>query len=215
MRPLIYLIRHGEIDTATPRRFLGQTDLALNENGVRQALALGEHLHTIPFTGVFSSPLQRAVHTAVLVSGRPMHEISLTAAFKEIDLGAWEGLSVAEVQDRFPGAYEKRGQDLEHFRPPGGESFGDLAARTVPALLELAERGDGPLLIVAHAGVNRVILSRLLHRPLQRLLEIPQDTCAVNVLRPGLHGWEVAALNLRNLFLPIHPISTTQQGDTR
>lgn len=197
MQSLIVLLRHGEIDTSIPRRFLGQTDLPLNEAGIRQAHRLGKYLQTIPFTRIFSSPLQRALHTATLVSGRPIEEIKRVDGFREIDLGEWEGLTVAEVQARFPGSYEQRGRDLEHFRPEGGESFGDLAARACPALSALAEHPIGPLLIVAHAGVNRVMLSRFLCRPLQALLAIPQDYCALNLLRSDNQGLKVAALNLR------------------
>lgn len=197
MEQLICLLRHGAIDRSTPRRFLGQTDLGLNDHGLRQARALGEQLRTIPFRHVCSSPLQRAVQTAALVSGRDPAAIEALEAFKEINLGAWEGLTVAEVCARFPGAYDRRGLDLENFRPTGGESFGDLAGRCLPALLALAAKGPGPVLIVAHAGVNRVLLSRLLHRPLQRLLEIPQHYCGVNLLVRTAGALRVAACNLQ------------------
>jgi len=196
MQGLIYLLRHAEIDKAVPRRFLGRTDLPLNASGIRQATALGEHLHQIPFARIIASPLKRAVHTAALVSGRPVEAIEVIDALFEIDLGAWEGRTVAEIEHSFPGAYEQRGQDLEHYRPLDGESFGDLAARACPALLDLAAHSSEPLLIVAHAGVNRVLLSRLLNRPLQCLLEIPQDYGAVNILRTGALGVEVAAINV-------------------
>jgi probable phosphoglycerate mutase len=193
MQSLIYLLRHGEIDKPTPWRFLGQTDLPLNASGVRQALALRQQFKNIPFCQIFTSPLQRAVQTAALVSGRPPASLHLIEAFKEIDLGAWEGLTVDEVQTRFPGAYEQRGRDLEHFRPQGGESFSDLAGRCFPALLDLAKQYPGPLLIVAHAGVNRVLLSRLCHLPLQQLLEIPQEYCAINILRQSPQGLQLEA----------------------
>jgi probable phosphoglycerate mutase len=199
MQSLIYLIRHGEIDKPSPRRFLGQNNLPLNAYGIKQAKTLGEQLQGIPFTRVFTSPLQRAVHTAALVSGRPNDALHRVDAFKEIDLGAWEGLSVAEVKDRFPGAYEQRGRDLEHFRPENGESFSDLAARCYPALLELATTCPGPLLVVGHAGVNRVLLSRMRNQPLQQLLDIPQDYCAVNILRWGAQQWNVEAINLHTV----------------
>jgi len=210
MRPLIYLLRHGEVDKGVPRRFLGRTDLGLNDNGIRQARALGERLRTIPFAGVIASPLRRAVETAALVSGRPVAAVEVMAALAEIDLGAWEGHTVAEVRQRFPGAYERRGQDLEHYRPEGGESFADLAARVCPVVFALAARAPGPLLVVAHAGVNRVVLSRLLRRPLQNLLAIPQDYGAVNILRTGTQGVEVAAINLgdRDSWPPEQPMKT-------
>ena len=211
MDHLIFLLRHGAIDNPPPRRFLGRTDLPLNADGVRQARDLGRWLGAIPFRRVCASPLSRAVETAALVSGRPAAAIERVETLVEIDLGAWEGLSLAEVQVRFPGEYEQRGQDLAAYRTPGGESFSEVADRACPALADLARDMPGPLLVVAHMGVNRAVLSRLLGRPLALLLDLPQAYAAVNVLCAGPQGLEVAAVNLRGESLPI-PLSM-QQGD--
>ena len=211
MCALIVLARHGEIDKHVPRRFLGQTDLPLNPRGIAQAMRLGRHFAGISFDRVCASPLQRAVQTAALISGRPAPTVETIEAFREIALGAWEGLTVAEVQQRFPGEYERRGQQLEHVRPSGGESFGDLAARCCPALLALARQASGTLLVVAHAGVNRVLLARLSNRPLQDVLTIPQDYCAINLIRAGSTELEVEAINLgEDAGLPL-PINSDQQ----
>ena len=211
MDHLIFLLRHGAIDNPLPRRFLGRTDLPLNADGVRQARDLGRWLGAIPFRRVCASPLSRAMETAALVSNRPRAAIERIDALVEIDLGAWEGLSLAEVQARFPGEYEQRGRDLAAYRTPGGESFSEVADRACPALADLARDTPGPLLVVAHMGVNRVVLSRLLGRPLALLLDIPQAYLAVNVLCAGPQGLEVAAVNLHGESLPI-PLSMQQGG---
>ena len=211
MDHLIFLLRHGAIDNPPPRRFLGRSDLPLNADGVRQARDLARWMGVLPFRRVCASPLSRAVETAALVSGRPAAAIERVETLVEIDLGAWEGLSLAEVQVRFPGEYEQRGQDLAAYRTPGGVSFSEVADRACPALADLARDMPGPLLVVAHMGVNRAVLSRLLGRPLALLLDIPQAYAAVNVLCAGPQGLEVAAVNLRGESLPI-PLST-QQGD--
>jgi len=199
MHSLIYLIRHGEIDRPVPRMFIGHTDLPLNDKGIRQAGMLHEQLQHIPFTHVFSSPLQRAVQTATLVSGKAADSVQLTKELQEIDLGHWEGLTVDAVRRRFPGEYEHRGRDLEFFRPQGGESFKDLSARCYPAFVSLVQQYPGPLLVVAHAGVNRVLLSCLQKKPLQQLLEIPQDYCGINILRSSSKKITVEAVNLSGL----------------
>ena len=211
MDHLIFLLRHVAIDNPLPRRFLGRSDLPLNADGVRQARDLARWMGVLPFRRVCASPLSRAVETAALVSGRPAAAIERVETLVEIDLGAWEGLSLAEVQVRFPGEYEQRGQDLAAYRTPGGESFSEVADRACPALADLARDMPGPLLVVAHMGVNRAVLSRLLGRPLALLLDIPQAYAAVNVLCAGPQGLEVAAVNLRGESLPI-PLSM-QQGD--
>ncbi len=199
MHSLIYLIRHGEIDRPVPRCFIGRTDLPLNAKGVCQAVMLGEQLQHIPFTHVFASSLQRAVHTAALVSGRAAESVQLVRELQEINLGSWEGLTVEEIRSRFPGEYEQRGLDLQFFRPRAGESFNDLSARCYPAFVALVKEYPGPLLIVAHAGVNRVLLSCLRNKPLQCLLEIPQDYCGINILGYSNGRITVEAVNLSGL----------------
>ncbi|QQG65061.1 histidine phosphatase family protein [Desulfobulbus oligotrophicus] len=197
MQRLIYLLRHGEIETSVPRRFVGRSDLPLSSSGIRQAQVLGEQFRSMSFARVVTSPLQRAVQTAVLVSGWTVDMMEQNGAFAEIDLGDWEGRTVMEIEHLFPGAYEERGRNLEHYRPCRGESFGDVAARALPALEALLTgREQGPILIVAHAGVNRVLLSRLLQRPVQQLFKIPQDYGAINILQVRAQGVEVLAVNL-------------------
>lgn len=180
---MIYLVRHGEIDKPRPHSFIGQTDLPLNGYGIHQAQHLRQQLQDIPFNHVFSSPLQRAVQTASIAGGRPLESIEKIENLKEINLGEWEGLQKEEVTTRFPGEYQQRGEDLEFFRPKGGESFADLAKRCYPTLLNLVSSASPPILIVAHAGVIRVILARILGKSLQEIFDIPQDYCGVNILQ--------------------------------
>lgn len=192
---MIYLLRHGAIDTASPRRFLGQSDIPLNQRGIDQARRLGATLALVPFARIFASPLGRAMQTAVLAGNCSAGDIEPVEALSEINLGAWEGLSVAEVQQRFPGAYEARGHDLAGYRPTGGESFADLADRALPALLQIARSVPGPILIVAHAGVNRVLLCHLLQRPLAQLLDIPQEYACINIFDRVDDALQVRTIN--------------------
>lgn len=193
----IYLLRHGQIEQFRPRRFVGQLDLPLTEAGKIQARNLRDFLKDIKFSRIFTSPLHRTVQTAQIVAGNRAVDITPVAALAEISLGAWEGLTVAEVRERFPGEYEKRGEDLAHYRPAGGESFADLARRSLPAFTRLAREHAGPLLVVAHAGVNRVLLASLQQLPLKDLLLIPQEYCCLNIISVDNGSWHVDAINKR------------------
>lgn len=191
----IYLMRHGRIEQFRPRRYLGQTDLPLTLPGKRQAWQMHDLLKDIGFVKIFSSPLRRALETAAIVSGRRSWDIETIPALAEISLGTWEGLTVEEVRRRYPGQYEARGADLANYRPPEGESFADLAARCLPVLTDLALENPGPLLVVAHAGVNRVLLSRMQGLPLADLFAIPQDYGCLNIVRLENGEWRVETVN--------------------
>lgn len=189
---MIYLLRHGEIETGMVRRFVGQRDLPLTDLGERQAARWAEELAGIPFGRVMSSDLGRCRRFAELVAGRPPEELT---ALREISLGAWEGLTAEEVRHRFPGQYEARGRDLAGFRPEGGESFRDLAGRAWPAIDALADE-DRDVLVVAHAGVNRTVICRALDIPLDHLLRLGQDYGSLNLLARREKVWQLVVLNL-------------------
>ncbi|MBU1140702.1 MAG: histidine phosphatase family protein [Proteobacteria bacterium] len=192
---LIYLMRHGRINQSLPHRFVGQLDLPLDDEGIRQARDMHFFLKDIKFSRIFMSPLRRTVQTAEIIAGSRTIIMQQVPGLAEISLGAWDGLTVDEVRRRFPGEYEKRGQDLAHYRPPEGESFADLAQRSFPAFTELAMENPGPLLVVSHAGVNRVLLSRMQQLPLEDLFLIPQDYCCLNIINLDNGSWHVDAIN--------------------
>jgi broad specificity phosphatase PhoE len=88
-----------------------------------------------------------------------------------------------EVRERYPEEFEKRGRDMVHYRPPGGESFLDCTARVIPVFFNILHATRGNVLIVAHAGVNRIILCQVLGVSLAKLFDIDQGYGCVNVIR--------------------------------
>jgi len=197
----IYLIRHGQIEQFRPRRFVGQLDLPLTDAGKIQARVMRDFFKDIKLSRIFTSPLHRTLQTAEIVAGNRTIDITPVPELAEINLGDWEGLTVDEVRRRFPGEYEKRGEDLAHYRPQGGESFADLAQRSLPVFTRLARENAGPLLVVAHAGVNRVLLSQMQQLPLQELFLIPQDYCCVNIITLDNGCWQVEDINSRSVVV--------------
>lgn len=194
----VYLLRHGDCRQDEIKRLIGQTDVPLNPNGRAQASRWQRELADIRFTRVFSSDLDRSVETALIVAGTsaPVRALPL---LREINLGTWDGLSVDEVRRLYPAEYEKRGGDPVSYRTPGGESFADLAARVVPLFEEIAGSTTGNVLVVGHAGVNRVILCHLLGMPLADLFLIRQDYCCLNLIECGDSGVRVRGMNLAGL----------------
>ena len=177
---MIYLFRHGEIMGADIKRFIGQSDIDLSPVGRRQAMYWQHHLSNIQWDRVFSSSLCRTVEMAGIISGMPPNKIQQVDALGEIDLGQWEGIPFSTIKKKQTAQWEARGADLAGYRPPEGESFSDLAQRAVPAFHQLVTRYTGNLLVVAHAGVNRVILADLLGYELPKLFSIPQAYGCLN-----------------------------------
>ncbi len=193
----IYLLRHGAIQSKEePKRYIGQIDVPLNAIGMRQARQWAGYFATMAFDRICCSDLTRSRQTADMIAAGREIEIEPLPVLREIYLGRWDGLSYAAVKKGNPQQFHSRGDDIAGYRPPGGESFRDLARRVWPAFQQLASRPIGKTLIVGHAGVNRVILCRVLGLPLANLFRIGQEYGALNILSKRPEGWRVQVLNL-------------------
>ncbi|MCB2216208.1 histidine phosphatase family protein [Desulfofustis glycolicus] len=191
----IFLIRHGEIPQSTPQRFIGQRDLPLTDRGKEQIARLAPMLAARSVERVFCSPLTRCLNSARIICLRLGYRPDIEPALKEISLGSWEGLRVGDVRARYPGEYEARGLDVAGFRPAGGESFSDLQKRVWPAFEAIVAKTDTVSAVVAHAGVNRVILCTALGMPLANLFRIEQTYGCLNIIETGRQGFRVKGLN--------------------
>jgi len=195
---MIYLIRHGKIQTEDDqRRYIGQLDLPLTEEGIRQAQNLQKRLARVDFETVYCSDLSRSRQTAEIIVGSKNTPIISRKEIREIDLGEWEGLSFADVARRFPNEFKSRGADIGYYRTPGGESFADCSKRVVIALHEIMRNSRGNILIAGHAGVNRLLLCHILGMPLMNLFRLLQDYGCLNIIQYGSSGYQIKLTNFK------------------
>ncbi len=197
----LLLLRHGEIVQHAPTRFVGQRDLPLTPHGRAQAQAWSQPFAALPLASACCSDLSRCRDTAALALSQTGLVATALPALREIHLGGWEGLTREEVRQRFPGEHERRGADLAHAAPSGGESFAQAQERFWRALEHIAAQtrntASGAALVVAHGGVIRTALCRALGLRLDSLLRLGQDYCGLNILRLPEQGEpQVLALNL-------------------
>ena len=176
--PLIF-IRHGETDWNREFRYQGQRDVPMNERGRRQAARNGRAVAGILANGdwrLVSSPLGRSLETMRVVleaAGRPKQPFATDAALVEANYGDWEGLTIAEIEERRSAEARAREADKWGYAPPNGESYAMLSERVARWLASL----DGPTFIVAHGGTLRALLHLLAGLPSHDAphLAVPQD----------------------------------------
>lgn len=178
----IFLVRHGQIPETQARRFIGQKDLPLAQKGRLQMNQVANLMQHRAVSAIYASPLQRAMDSAVIIADRLDLTVQTVLNLSEINLGQWDGLSIKEVKRRFPAEYKKRGQNLAIYKTPGGESFKELQGRCIAALNSIVQDKCGNILIVAHAGVNRVLLCHFMGLDLANLFEIKQDYACTNLI---------------------------------
>jgi len=191
----LYLVRHGAIIAVAKKAYIGQIEAPLSEEGVEQAWALRRWLEPLSLSRALASDLSRSQRTARIIMGRRAGVVEPVPTLREINLGEWEGFSFEEIREKFPEAYAARGCDIEHFRPPRGESFADCRERVEASLHKILDGSRGNVLMVGHAGVNRLILCSILGIPVQNLHSIGQDYGCLNVIEFGPDRTRVQLMN--------------------
>lgn len=150
----VLLVRHGETDWNAALRIQGHTDISLNARGRWQAARLAEALADEELHAVYSSDLRRAHDTAHPAASAAGAAVRFDSGLRERGFGVFEGLTFAEIEERWPDDARRWRRREPGYAPGGGESLTDFYARCVAAAAQLALRHRGQsILIVSHGGV--------------------------------------------------------------
>ncbi len=140
---LLYLVRHGEVQSNSVGRYLGHGDEPLTLSGWRKVKDLGRFLAGLPVQRIYSSDLGRAVQTARTIGsrlGHPWHLIT-DPRWREMDFGCWEGLTLAQIWSRWPVEVDRWFSDPS-YPVPGGESIMEVRERVREVLAEVLDYED-------------------------------------------------------------------------
>lgn len=193
----LYLVRHGETLWNEENRFQGWADQPLSPTGEEQARTAAALLAPVAFGAAYCSDLQRAIRTAeIILEGRGLEPVQLEG-LREMNIGELDGLTVSEIERRFPELLKAWREDPLSVKMPGGETLEEVSERCRAALDPLVERHrDENVLVVAHHTVNKAILFRLLGIPLRHFRTLRQPPCAVSVVDFHDSGVFIRAVNL-------------------
>jgi probable phosphoglycerate mutase len=174
----ITLVRHARSEANEAEIWQGQGDAPLSKNGIRQAAALGRRLAGRRFDLVVSSDLSRA-HDTARATGQT---VDTDPAWREMNLGYWEGRTFAEVSEEHPDLLEaiRAGEAVKFGKV--GESIQEFEERAQAALASVADRvGSGSVLVVTHGGLIDAIAGRLIGRTGRRTYPIVTNTSMTEV----------------------------------
>ena len=208
----LYLIRHGETEGSEHKRYKGSIDVPLSARGISQVEKASEfvaahvrdyapkrHLSYLRdihssssevadsrddrLKAVYTSDLGRAVKSAELIAA-PHGVLPLQVpGLRERSFGIWEGMSFAEIKEQYPEEFSAWAGNPLKYSPVRGESTLEVRDRVIAALEAILSGHPGDCLaVVAHGGVNRIILCHVMGVPLENIFRIEQDFSAVNVI---------------------------------
>ncbi len=194
-----FLVRHAEALANPELRYLGSRDDPLTEHGRWQAVQLAHALAPLALAAVYTSPLTRAVETAIPIA--QAHHFSHIAdpRLVEAAMGTWEGLRRADILARSleDAAHHQRWEADPFCAPPGGESFANVQTRVEGCVQDLAERHAGAsVVVVSHVGPIKALLCAAMAVPLTAARRMFLDSATVSVIDWGSDAvdWGVPAI---------------------
>lgn len=193
---IIDILRHGE--PVGGRKIRGQCDDPLSELGWQQMWdAIGDDRM---WSHIESSPLSRCAAFAEKLANEHTISLSYDADLKEIGFGDWEGLTTEQIEDQYPGAIQRYWQDPIQTRPENAEPVDAFQRRVHTSWQRIVKQYQAQhILVVAHAGVLRIIAGWTLNMQLQDIFRIQLPFAA----RIRLHiGIDEAGTQYPRLVLP-------------
>lgn len=209
----LYLIRHGQTAYNAEGRIQGWRDVPLDAVGRQQAHLLAARMTTLPLSAVYASPLARAWETADLIARACMLSPRADERLREYDMGAWTGLTFAEVRELWP--------DADHLDAvPGGESASTVAQRVAAFLDDLLahhvrESSEAThVAVVSHGGTLGAMLGVMIGLPPRRRQPFTFGNASVSEVHFEHGRWRIHTLNEQHHLLAAitHPAGPSE-GD--
>lgn len=206
----LILLRHGVTPHTKEKRFSGGLASAnppLSDDGRAQIRAAAEWLSPIKdrIAGIVASPVRRTRESAEIAAGVLGIEVSEEHGFAEMEFGDWDGLTFAEVGERFPGELERWLGSLEE-APRGGESFRTVEKRVLAGLDRLLDRFHGEtVLVVSHVTPIKTLVARALESKLDAVYRMELAPASISVITfydDGNDGSTRGSLRLFNALPP-------------
>jgi broad specificity phosphatase PhoE len=189
----LHLVRHGETTHNLDGIVQGRIDLPLSDSGRQQASVLAACLSAEPVEAVYSSPLKRARETAEILSSRLCVPVVEEAGLIEMDIGDLDGLTLAEVRERYGEFLTVWRRDESATMPlPGGESLSDVQQRAWAAVerIAAAHQAGGGVILVSHQFTLQTVLCRVIGAPLinfERFRFDPAKATTVEIAQRRMH----------------------------
>jgi broad specificity phosphatase PhoE len=162
MTTFFTMVRHGQTAANAAGILQGQINTELDTTGIMQAECAAAALAETKFDLIFSSDLQRAMHTAQIIGQKLQQPVIPMPELREWDLGNLQGRQVSELQQQYSHILEAFKYDGENFDVPGGERRSEFYARLAECLDHMASEYAGKhLLLVTHAGPMRAVFRHI------------------------------------------------------
>ena len=192
--PQLYLLRHAQSE-ANLRGVLAGPDNSVNlsDEGRKQSVKVSKHLQNINFQEIYCSPISRCLQTIQpLLGSMPRIQVVQEVKIQEMNYGQWNGKDLKALSKKRD--WQSIQSAPSKFTFPDGESFNQLRRRVSSFLSEISDK-DGPLLVVSHGDVIKMMLACTLDLPTDKFQNFVIEPASISIVHYGSNVKNIISVN--------------------
>jgi len=194
----IIFLRHGQAKNNTERILAGRTEgIPLTETGVKQAEHTADFLQHMNISAIYSSPIQRAKHTAEIVGKHNSLDVTIDDRLIELDMGKFTGMPYDEIFTNHGNVFMKFYNGELEIAHNGVETFSDVKKRVLGIVDHVIENHpDENVVLVTHMDPIKAMLSTIVDLSATNLFELIIANASLNIFREKEQKFSISGLNV-------------------
>ena len=194
----IIFLRHGQAKNNTERILAGRTPgVPLTDTGIKQAEVTAELLEHMNISAIYSSPIQRARHTAEIVGKHNSIDVTIDDRLIELDMGKFTGMPYDEIFNSHGNVFMKFYNGELEIAHNGVETFIDVKKRVLGIVDDILEKHpDQNVVLVTHMDPIKAMLSTIVDLSPTNLFELIIANASLNIFREKDRKFSLSGLNV-------------------
>lgn len=194
----IIFLRHGQAKNNTDRILAGRTEgIPLTETGIKQAQHTAELLEHMNISAIYSSPIQRAKHTAEIAGRHNSVDVTIDERLIELDMGKFTGMHYDQIFNNHGNVFMKFYNGELEIAHNGVETFSQVKNRVLSLVDHVIEKHpDENVVLVTHMDPIKAMLSTIVELSPTNLFELIIANASLNIFREKENRFSISGLNV-------------------
>lgn len=194
----IIFLRHGQAKNNTERVLAGRTEgIPLTDTGIKQVEHTAQLLEDMNISAIYSSPIQRAKHTAEIVGNHNSIDVTIDDRLIELDMGKFTGMPYDEIINSHGNVFMKFYNGELEIAHNGVETFTEVKKRVLGIVNDVIEKHkDENIVLVTHMDPIKAMLSMIIDMSPTNLFELIIANASLNIFRESDQKFSLSGLNI-------------------
>lgn len=194
----VIFLRHGQAKNNIERILTGRTPgVPLTEKGIEQAEKAAKFLEHMNISAIYSSPIERAKHTAEIVGKHNSLDVTIDDRLIELDMGKFTGVPYDEIFSSHGNVFMKFYNGELEIAHNGVETFSEVKKRVLGIVDHVVENHpDQNVVLVTHMDPIKAMLSTIVDLTPENLFELIIANASLNIFREHKRKFSISGLNV-------------------